>query len=462
MNFVAQSGKKMSDWSERNMPNPYLFAVILTFIAYFLGWILTENGPMDMVIHWYNGFWKYLTFAMQMVLILVTGHALAIAPGVHPFLKRLARIPKTSGQAVLLTAYIATIITYFHWGLGLIVAAIFAREVAKAGYAKKIHIHYPLIAATAYTGQMVWHIGPSTSAGLLSATKGHVFEKIFGIIPITQSVFTLYAILLAIMLCLIVIPITMWLMTPKDPDDCVGIDGYLDIEEFAPELMESKDQDKEGTASPVKKKGFADMLENSSIISYLVGLAGVVYIIYYFATKGVSLNLNIFNFLFLIAGIILHRTPIRYVRAITTATPGASGIILQFPFYAGIMGMISYSGLAAIITSWFLGFATATSFPVIAWITGGIVNIFIPSGGGEWGVIGGIIGQISMDLGVPVGKSIVAYGCGDMWTNMFQPFWAIALLGITGLRARDIMGYCMTLMIVSAPFIGLGLYFFPY
>ena len=462
MNVIAQSGKKLSDWSERNMPNPYLFAVILTFIAYFMGWILTENGPMDMIKHWYNGFWKYLTFAMQMVLILVTGHALAIAPGVHPFLKRLARIPKTGRQAVLMTAYIATIMTYFHWGLGLIVAAIFAREVAKAGFAKKIHIHYPLIAATAYTGQMVWHIGPSTSAGLLSATEGHVFEKIFGVIPITQSVFTPYAIMLAIMLCLIVIPITMWLMTPKNPDECMGIDDFLPVETFAPELAQQKGLEKEATSSDAKRKGFADMLENSAVISYLVGIAGVVYIVYYFATKGVSLNLDIFNFIFLIAGIILHRTPIRYVRAITTATPGSSGIILQFPFYAGIMGMISYSGLASIITTWFLGFATAASFPVITWITGGIVNIFIPSGGGEWGVIGGIIGQISVDLGVPVGKSIVAYGCGDMWTNMFQPFWAIALLGITGLRARDIMGYCMTLMIVSAPFIAFGLYFFPY
>ncbi|MBI9082942.1 MAG: short-chain fatty acid transporter [Desulfobacterales bacterium] len=444
------------------MPNPYLFAVILTFIAYIMGWMLTKNGPMDMIVHWYSGFWKYLTFGMQMVLILVTGHALAIAPGVHPALKRLARIPKTSGQAVLLTAYVATIITYFHWGLGLIVAAIFAREVAKEGYAKKINIHYPLIAATAYTGQMVWHVGPSTSAGLLSATKGHVFEKIFGVIPITESVFTPYAILMAIMLCLFVIPITMWLMTPKDPDECMGIDACIGIDKFAAELAEDKDLDKDEKPSPLTKKGFADLLENSSIISYLVGLAGVVYIVYYFATKGVSLNLNIFNFIFLIAGIILHRTPIRYVRAISTATPGASGIILQFPFYAGIMGMISYSGLAVIITTWFLGFATAATFPIIAWLTGGIVNIFIPSGGGEWGVIGGIVGQVSVNLGVPVGKTIVAFGCGDMWTNMFQPFWAIALLGITGLRARDIMGYCMMLMIVAAPFIAFGLYFFPY
>ncbi len=462
MNIIAQSGKKMSDWSERNMPNPYLFAVILTFISYIMGWILTENGPMDMIVHWYTGFWKYLTFAMQMVLILVTGHALAIAPGIHPFLQRLARIPKTGGQAVLMTAYVATTVTYFHWGLGLVVAAIFAREVAKEGYVKNIAIHYPLIAAAAYTGQMVWHVGPSTSAGLLSATQGHVFEKIFGVVPMTESVFTPYAFLMAIMLCLFVVPITMWLMTPKNQDECMGIDSCLGIDQFDPELAKDKDLSKDEKPSPITKRGLADWLENSSVISYLVGLAGIVYIGYYFATKGLDLNLNIFNFIFLIAGIILHKTPIRYVRAVTTATPGASGIILQFPFYAGIMGMISYSGLATIITAGFLSFATAETFPIIAWLTGGIVNIFIPSGGGEWGVIGGIVGQISMDLGVPVGKTIVAFGCGDMWTNMFQPFWAIALLGITGLRARDIMGYCMVLMIVAAPFIALGLYFFPY
>jgi short-chain fatty acids transporter len=461
MNIVSAGGKRLSDWSERNMPNPYLFAVILTFIAYAMGWVLTDNGPFDMIGHWYNGFWKYLTFAMQMVLILVTGHALAIAPGIHPTLRRIARIPQNGSQAVFLTALVSTVITYLHWGLGLIVAAILAREVAKEGYTKKIHIHYPLVAAAAYTGQMVWHIGPSSSAGLLSATEGHVFEDVFGVIPITDSVFTSYAVLLALMLSLVIIPVTMWLMTPKDPQECLGIDDCIGVEKFAPELLKEKDLGK-GRSMPIEKKGFADLLEHSTLISYTVGLGGVIYIVYYFATKGLSLNLNIFNFVFLIAGIILHRTPIRYVNAIAEATPGASGIILQFPFYAGIMGMISFSGLATVITSWFLGFATAATFPIITWLTGGLVNIFIPSGGGEWGVIGGIVGQVSLDLGVPVGKSIIAYGCGDMWTNMFQPFWAIALLGITGLRARDIMGYCMTLMIVSAPFIALGLYLFPY
>lgn len=462
MNVIARSGKSLSDWSERNMPNPYLFAVILTFITFVLGWALTDNGPMSMIEHWYSGFWKYLTFAMQMVLILVTGHALALAPGIHPFLQRLARIPKSGSQAVLLTAFVATSITYFHWGLGLIVAAIFAREVAKQGYLKKLPIHYPLVAAAAYAGQMVWHVGPSSSAGLLSATEGHVFEKIFGIIPITDSVFSIYAILMAIMLCVFVVPITMWLMTPKKPEDCSGIENYVDNHKLDLELQEEGKLSHKVDKSKQQKRGFADLIENSSTISYLIGLGGITYIIYYFSTKGLSLNLNIFNFIFLIIGIILHRTPIRYVRAVTLATPGTSGIILQFPFYAGIMGMIAYSGLAVIITTWFMSFATAATFPVIAWLTGGVLNIFIPSGGGEWGVIGGIVGQISVNLGVPVGKTLVAFGCGDMWTNMFQPFWAIALLGITGLRARDIMGYCMTLLVVAAPFFALGLYFFPY
>jgi short-chain fatty acids transporter len=444
------------------MPNPYLFAVILTFITYVLGWALTDNGPMLMIEHWYGGFWEYLTFGMQMVLILVTGHALAVAPGINPFLRRLARLPKSGSQAVLLTAMVATSVTYLHWGLGLIVAAICAREVAKQGYMKKLPFHYPLLAAAAYTGQMVWGVGPSSSAGLLSATNGHVFEKIFGIIPITDSVFSSYSILIAIMLCVFVVPITMWMMTPKKPQDCMGIDHFIDVDQLAREIQEEEALANLTKKSAVQKRGFADFIENSSTLSYLIGLGGVIYIVFYFSTKGSNLNLNIFNFIFLIAGIILHRTPIRYVRAISTATPGASGIILQFPFYAGIMGMVTTSGLAVIITTWILSFATAATFPVITWLAAGLLNIFIPSGGGEWGVMGGVVGQISMDLGVPLGKTITAFACGDNWTNMFQPFWAIALLGITGLRARDIMGYCITLMVVATPFYILGLYFFPY
>ncbi len=452
MSLISTAGSKLSDFSERNMPNPYLFAILLSFIVYFAGILATDSGPLQMVVHWYDGFWKYLKFSMQMVMILVTGHALAIAPGVRTGIKRLAGTPNSCSQAILLTSYVSCMIHYVHWGLGLIVSAFFAREVAKEAHRRGVLIHYPLLVAAAFSGHMLWHVGPSTSAGLLSATKGHVFESIFGIVPMTDSVFSIYAIMIAIMLGGFVIPITMWRMTPKESGTYRGIDQY------APQFLKPEDDD----AGPVERRGLADMLENSTLISYVIGLAGIVYVIYFYATKGFKLDLNLFNFIFLIAGIILHKTPIRYVRAINEATVGASGIILQFPFYAGIMGMMTYSGLASSVASGILNVATANTFPVICWLTGGLVNVFIPSGGGEWGVLGGIVGKISVELGVPIGKSIVAFGCGDMWTNMFQPFWAIALLGITGLRARDIMGYCMTLGLVGIPFFFIALYFFPY
>lgn len=457
MQFMQSMGKSLSALAARYMPDPMIFAIVLTFITYLLGLILTDNGPMQMIVHWYNGFWSLLTFAMQMALILVTGYALAVAPGLRDGIRWLARVPKTGAQAVFATALVSTLFTWFHWGLGLIVAAIFALTLGREAHKRGMRVHYPLLGAAAYTGQMVWHIGPSTSAGLLSATKGHFLEKLIGIVPITETVFTPYALLLSVVLVLFVVPITMWLMTPRD-EESVGLASY------APNKLEGAEVagDEVATAAAQSEPTFADRLENSRILAYIVALAGIIYVVYYFATKGLDLNLNIFNFAFLMVGLALHGTPIRYIRAIQQGAAGAAGIILQFPFYGGIAGMIGSSGLAKIMAGGLLALSTPESFPVIAWLTAGVMNIFVPSGGGEWAVIGEVISRTSLDLGVPIGKAIVAYGAGDMWTNMLQPFWAIPLLGIMGLRARDIIGYTVGLMIIAFPFIFIGLRFFPY
>jgi short-chain fatty acids transporter len=452
--ILNRMGNSLSNVSDKVMPSPLIFALLLTFVSFILGLALTENSPLQMINHWYAGFWNLLAFGMQMALILVTGHALTRAPQVNNLIKRLAGLPNNNAQAAGLTALIACLVGYFHWGFGLIVGALFAVEVAKQTYRKGIKIHYPLIAAAGYTSQLVWHIGPSTSAGLLSATPGHIYEDLIGIVPLTESVFSIYAILLAIMLVIFVIPISFYFMAPKGEANCKT------IRDLAPKLLE---QDEHGVADDkVAQPTFGDKLDHSRLIAIIVGVMGLIAIVLYFIAKGFTLDLNIFNFIFLVVGFILHGTPTRYANAIGEAVSGASGIILQFPFYAGIMGMIQYSGLAVIIANWFLGFATATSFPIIAWLTASVMNIFVPSGGGEWAVIGSIMSEVSLALGVPIGKTIVAYGCGDMWTNMLQPFWAIALLGITQLRARDIIGYTVLIMLITGPFIALGLYFFPY
>ncbi|WP_336343934.1 short-chain fatty acid transporter [Halalkalicoccus ordinarius] len=459
-------GQAVANWSERWVPSPFLFAIILTLIAYVVAIALTPDGPLENVINWYDGFWVLLEFAMQMVLILVTGYVVADSRQVSSLLNRVASIPDSGPQAAALVAAVAMVAGYFHWGVGLIIGAIFAVFVARAGLQRGMTFHYPLLCACGYTSQVIWHVGPSTSAGLLSATEGHVFEDVIGVVPLSESVFTVYAFGIALLVFLTVVPL-MYLLAPEE-EHAVGID------EYAPGLVEAGEGgvgagaetggDERAADGGTAQRMPADRLDDSRLVSYLVGAGMFVYIVQHFATAGVgeALDINVFNFLFIAIGLFLYGTPTAYVEAIRGATESAAGIILQFPFYAGILGIIDNSGLSELMAEALLDIATPTTFPVLAWILGGIMNFFVPSGGGEWGIIGGIVGETAVELGVAPGQAIIAYGTGDMWTNMFQPFWAIPLLGITRVRARDILGYTLIVMVVLTPVFTLGLYFLPY
>lgn len=463
---VQAFGLRMANWSEKWVPSPYIFAIILTIIAYLAAIVFTADGPYQNIVNWYEGFWELLTFAMQMVLILVTGYAVADSNFVSKYLDRLASWPDSNTQAAGLVAAVALIFGYFHWGIGLIVGAIFAIFVARAGHEKGKTFHYPILCAAGYTSQTIWHVGPSSSAGLLSATQDHVFADVFGVVPLGESVLTLYSFGIAVLVFITVVP-TLAYLAP-DEENATG------IEKYAPGLLrENADLEADGgvvaTDADVGRtdetRTPADRLNESRVLAYLIATGMMVYVLQYFYNAGgigEALDLNVFNFTFIALGLYLHHTPQAYMNTIRDATEGAAGIILQFPFYAGILGIISGSGLSEIIAHGLLGVATPTTFPVIAWLLGGFMNLFVPSGGGEWGIIGGIIGGTAQSLDVPVGKAIVAYGVGDMWTNMFQPFWAIPLLGLTKMRARDILGYTMVVMIVLAPVFAIGLYFLPY
>jgi short-chain fatty acids transporter len=451
--MIRSMGNTFFKLSQRLMPNPMIFAIILTMISFLLGLSMTDSGVMDMIRHWYAGFWNLLAFSMQMVLILVTGHALAVAPGIGRLIQRLANWPTDNARAAALTALVACVFSWLNWGLGLIVGALFALEVGKQAYKRGVKVHYPLIVAAGYSGQMVWHLGPSSSSGLTSATPGHFLEETIGIVPITLTAFSGYALLNGILLALFVVPLIFYLMAPKR-EDSLGIDDYV------PHLLEPNEGENLDSHRP--ERHLADKLENSQLLVAAVASMALSHIGYHFYAKGFDLDLNIVNFTFLTLGLLLHQTPARYIQAVDEAAKGASGIILQYPFYGGIMGMISFSGLGAITAGWLLTLATPSNLPVITWLSAGLLNIFVPSGGGEWSILGPILANLTEQLQVPIGKVIVAFGAGDGWTNMLQPFWAIALLGITGLKARHIMGYCMVLLLFSVPFFVLGLTFFPY
>ena len=437
--------KVLTRWSntlmERYLPDPYVFVAILTLLVFVLGVGLTDSSPLDMVVHWGDGFWGLLSFTMQMVIVLVAGYVLAISPVFKKLLSTLANLAKSPGSAILLVSVVSLIACWINWGFGLVIGALFAKEIAK----KVTTVDYRLLIASAYSGFIIWHGGLAGSIPLSVATADHPFAGIMGVVPTSETIFSTYNIIIVIAL-IISVPILNRLMMPK-PEDTFSIDPKLLEDEVVVE--EKKDR-----ITP------ADRLENSVLLSMLIGALGLVYLVQHFATKGFDLNLNIVNLIFFILGIVFHGTPKRFLAAIATAVKTAGGIIFQFPFYAGIMGMMVASGLAGVMSEWFVSISTVNTFPLFTFYAAGLVNFFVPSGGGQWAVQAPIMLEAAQTLGVSYSKTAMAIAWGDAWTNMIQPFWALPALAIAGLRAKDIMGYCVFVLLLSGIVISIGLFFF--
>ena len=423
---------------QKYLPDAYLFAIILTFISFIGALALTGKSFMAIIAMWGNGLWGILAFAMQMILILVTGHALASSKPVKKFLTTLASIPSNGGQAAMMNCFAVGVASFFNWGFGLVVGALLARELAK----KVKNMDYALVVAAGYSGFVIWHGGISGSIPLAVASKGHLVEKLTGIIPTTATIFSSWNLIITWTI-IITLPILFKLMTPSD-SEVKTIDPSLLLEEA--EIPAPKEQT------------LATWLENSIAINMLFGLMGVLYLGDYFIKNGLgNLSLNIVIMTFFVAGVILHMTPINYVRAVDQAIKGAGGIALQFPLYGGIQGIMVSSGLAGIIANWFISFSTAYTFPLFTFFAGGVINLFVPSGGGQWIVQGPINVPAGMALGVDPAKVVMGIAYGDQWTNMVQPFWALPLLGIAKLGVRDIMGYCCMTLIWSGIIMSAGL-----
>lgn len=418
---------------QKYLPDPFIFAIILTFIVYLMGIFIAGNSPLAMVAHWGTGFWNLLAFAMQMSLVLVTGHALANSDFFKKILRSIASIPGSAGQAIFMTTLISALACWINWGFGLVIGALLAKEMAR----QIDDLDYPLLIASAYSGFVVWHAGLSGSVPLTVATEGNFSQSMIGgIIPISETIFSPLNLVLSAVVIL-TIPLINKFMLP-DKENRIIVDADI--------LSDQKEEESSGRIIENKEQFFADKIENSPLLSMLLGALGLSYIIYYFINGG-GLNLNIVIFIFLISGIILHKTPHRYLLAFNEAVKGAGGILLQFPLYAGIMGMMVSSGLATIISEWFVSISTVHTFPFFSFLSAGLVNFFVPSGGGQWSVQAPVMVPAGAELGVDAAKTALAVAWGDAWTNMIQPFWALPALGIAGLGARDIMGYCIVILI---------------
>ncbi len=457
---VQKLGEAIADRVERWMPSPFLFAILLTYVAAIAAFISEGSTPAEVALSWYGGFWSLLQFAMQMVIILVTGNVVAYHPRVRAGILRLVRIPRNGRQAVVLVGLSSMLVGWISWGLGLIFGAILAREMGKLAHRNGMAVHYPLLATAGYLGMsLTWGWGLSSSAGLLQATDGNVFMQagiVDRVIPATEWVFHPYPLTLTVM-ALLYGSLMLWLLAPPDAN-CRGAERFIDVEDERAEAAAVHDR-----AEPPGEPSLSDRIDNSRLLGGVIALTGIVLFVRAFLTQGLgALNLNVFNFGFLMIGMALYVSPSRYQGEFNDAVRGSAGVILQFPFYAGIIGIMTGTGLVDTMTEGLLSIATEETFAVVAWITGGVLNLFVPSAGGEWAIVGGPMMLAGAELGIPHGQTIAAYAVGDAHTNLLNPFWAIPLLAITGLKARDMFGYGITMMILLVPFIGAALYLLPY
>ena len=467
-NVIERAGNQIASVVERWMPSPFLFAIILTYIVYVAGILFEGAGPFEMVEFWYDGFWAFLTFAMQMTLILMTGFVIAYHPRVNDLLVRLATVPSSANQAVVFVGVFSMVLAWFHWGFSLIIGAIFAREMGKAMYERGIQVHYPLLCVAGYMGLgLTWHWGLSGSAPLLLTDAGQVgegtaFDMVPEAVPASATIFSTYALTLTV-LSILFAALVLWFLTPS-AERSNDITEYIPETELYETTTDGGADRAEETGAPASEKPVpAERIDNSRIMGGLIALTGIGFVVYLFATQGLDAwELNVVNFSFLMAGLLVYTRPAVYRARFGEAARAAAGIILLFPFFAGIQGMMAASGLSETMAEGLLAISTEATFPVIAWITAAIVNLFVPSGGGEWIVVGPSVLEAAQGLGIETGHATMAYAVGDAHTNLLNPFWAIPLLAITQIKAREMFGYAVAMLLALIPFLAIVLFLLPY
>ncbi|MDB4935072.1 MAG: Short chain fatty acid transporter [Labilithrix sp.] len=457
----ARAGAAAERFVRRFMPDPFVLVLLLTLVALGLG--LVTMGPVPgeqggtllgkssaLVKAWTDGFGnaEILKFGLQIILIVVTGEAIAASPPARRLLARLTALPRTATQALLLVTVFALVTGWIHWGFGLVSSALLAREVGRSLATRGVKIHYALLGTGAYTSMLLWHAGLTASAPLLMNTEKNFVSEVLEMkgakVPLSETIFAPYNLIACAVLFVIVPPLVV-AMHPKEgivPPDLDAIP--------APPDGTSGD----GVARPSTP---AEWLDRTRVLTFLTGAIGLSFLWRYLREHGFDLNHNVVNCTFLMLGMILHESPVAYARAVAQSVRGVSGIVLQFPFYGGILEVMKLTGLSTSIAHVFVASASQRTLPFFTFLASILTKSFVPSGAGEWAVEGPVMLQAAKQLGVPYGKITMAVAYGNMLGNMYQPFWSLPLLGLMGLRARDIMGFCLILFLVCLPILGLAL-----
>ena len=425
-------------------PDAFLFVIILTFITFLLSLGFTDSNSLEIINSWGNGLPKLFTFTAQICVIMITAHALAHTDPIERFLNKVGSLPNSQVHAYAIVAFVSGIASLFAWSFGLIVGGLIAKFVAIGCQKKSIKVHYPLIVASAYSGYVIWHMGYSSSAALFVASENHSLIDKIGILPVTETIFSSFNIFMALA-TLLTITILAPLMRPKNSKNIIEVDA--------------KNLFKKEEKSIKRISSIAEIIENNRQISFLFGFAILFFILNTFYEKGFFLDLNLVSWTFLCIGLMLSNSSIHYVRLINNAAPTVGPIILQYPFYAGIMGIMADTGLINLLANKIVLISSTETLPFFSFLSGGLVNMFIPSGGGQWAVQGPVMIEAAEILGVSPSYVVLGVAYGDQWTNMIQPFWTIPLLAIAGLHMRQIMGYTFVIFIFTGFIFGGSLLF---
>ncbi|WP_306052337.1 short-chain fatty acid transporter [Natronococcus wangiae] len=453
--FFTALGDASSRLVQRYLPDAFIFALLLTFLTMIIAVLVTDEGPASVATHWGAGFWEVIEFSMQASLALLTGWALADSPPIKRALRRIADVPDSQTQAIFVVALCGQLLGLFHWGVVLIAGAILAREVGIAMAEKDIDVHYPLLVAAAYAGLLPWHQGLSGAALLLVATEGHFAEDATGVIPVSETIFHPFN-LAVIAGVVAVVVVLMPLMAPEEENATAVPEGTLRAARGESTMTDGGEVEK---PHRVRESWLKGRLLDSKLICIGAGAIIWAYLLYLFATEPFMqvLNINILISAMFGLGFFAHASLRSYVDVFHEAIEGASQIIIQFQFYGGIMGIMVFSGLVELIAETAAAYATDTTWYLFVFVSGGIVNFFVPSGGGQWVVMGEIYASATQEIaGTQMNHMLIAFAMGDQWTNMIQPFWALPVLGIAGLSIRDMMGYVAVLFVFSGIVMGTG------
>lgn len=430
-------------FSQEYMPAPYLLSLLLTFVAAALALTITHTAPDKVLGSWYNGIWEILAFTTQMCLILLCGHALVDAPLVRRALDRISALPRTAAHAGALVFLVGWATALFNWGFSLVVSGVLVREIPR-----RLRVSKGYLAAAGYVGWAVWASGISSSIALVTATPGspmNIIERMSGnVIPLSGTLLPLYNIV-PVLAMAVAMPLLFAKIHPAEVPD-----------ETEPELAANRPAETT-TASAPARRTFGERIEQSRLVTIVLLVMAGGFLFERIASGAFNLDLNMMLFLLLALGWLLHGTPIRYMQAFYGGAKAVGPVLLSYPLYGGILGLIRDTGLADWFAHQFVAFSTATTLPFWSYISSNVITMFVPSGGGHWAVQGPVMVKAAMELGANLAKTAMAVAFGEQVGNLFQPFWALPIVSIGGVSVREMMGYCMLAFFIAFPLFALAL-----